>query len=102
MLRRISPSVVFDYREIKNRERDLESPKGKVMNDGVARMSPMVAMRIKAVLGLTVIPSAVQGRLGCAKGMWGVDVTEKSDKIWIETFLKGNGTSTERRSMRII
>lgn len=56
------------------------------MNDGVARMSPMVATRIKACLGLTVTPSAVQGRLGSAKGMWIVDVDETSDKIWIETF----------------
>lgn len=86
MLSRTRPSVIFDYREIKKQEHDLESPTGNVMNDGVARMFPMVATRIKAVLGPTVIPSAVQGRLGSAKGMWVVDVAEKSDKIWIETF----------------
>lgn len=56
------------------------------MNDGVARMSPAVAARIKVCLGLTVIPSAVQGRLGSAKGMWIVDVTESSDDLWIEIF----------------
>lgn len=56
------------------------------MNDGVARMSPAVARRIRACLGLTTTPSAVQGRLGGAKGMWIVDVSENSDKIWIETY----------------
>lgn len=49
-------------------------------------MSPAVATRIKVCLGLTVRPSAVQGRLGSAKGMWIVDATETSDKLWIETF----------------
>lgn len=53
-------------------------------------MSSMVVTRIKAMLGLTVTPSAVQGRLGCAKGMWIVDVTENSDEIWIETFPSQN------------
>lgn len=56
------------------------------MNDGIARMSPAVARDIRKHLGLSAIPSAVQGRLGSAKGMWIVDVTENSDDFWIETF----------------
>lgn len=56
------------------------------MNDGVARMSPAVARAIQASLGLSTTPSAVQGRLGSAKGMWIIDVTDKSDVTWIETF----------------
>lgn len=56
------------------------------MNDGVARMSPAVARAVQASLGLSTTPSAVQGRLGSAKGMWIIDVTDKSDVTWIETF----------------
>lgn len=56
------------------------------MNDGVARMSRKVAERIRALLGLSTIPSAVQGRLGSAKGMWIVDVNDSSDELWIETY----------------
>lgn len=58
------------------------------MNDGVARMSPAVARKIRACLGLTITPSAVQGRLGSAKGMWILDnrTSPTSDEIWIETY----------------
>lgn len=56
------------------------------MNDGIARMSPAVARSIRKRLGLSTIPSAVQGRLGSAKGMWIIDVTDTSDDVWIETF----------------
>ncbi|KAJ4420099.1 hypothetical protein N0V82_004546 [Gnomoniopsis sp. IMI 355080] len=61
---------------------------GDVMNDGVARMSPAVALQIRACLGLTSTPSAVQGRLGSAKGMWVLDsrIVSSSDKFSIETF----------------
>lgn len=58
------------------------------MNDGVARMSPAVARQIRTCLGLLGAPSAVQGRLGSAKGMWILDTqtSASSDEIWIETF----------------
>lgn len=58
------------------------------MNDGVARMSPAVARQIRTCMGLPNAPSAVQGRLGSAKGMWILDTqtSSSSDEIWIETF----------------
>ncbi|ROV99144.1 hypothetical protein VMCG_06683 [Cytospora schulzeri] len=62
------------------------SPSDKVMNDGVARMSRAVARQIRDRLGLRTCPSAVQGRLGSAKGMWVIDVTDTTDEVWIELY----------------
>lgn len=81
-----SPTVVFEPSQIRHRSEDILSPSGKVMNDGVARMSRAVARQIRDRLGLRTCPSAVQGRLGSAKGMWVIDVTDTTDKIWIETY----------------
>lgn len=88
VLSRTNPAVVFEPHQMMHRKRDVLSPKGQVMNDGVARMSPAVARQIRARLGLMVTPAAVQGRLGSAKGMWILDtrISPASDKIWIETF----------------
>lgn len=81
-----SPTVVFEPSQIRHRSKDILSPSGKVMNDGVARMSRAVARQIRDRLALRTCPSAVQGRLGSAKGMWVIDVTDTSDKVWIETY----------------
>lgn len=56
------------------------------MNDGAGRISPSLMRKIRDVLGLPTIPSAVQGRLGSAKGMWLVDVKDQSNEDWIETY----------------
>ena len=56
------------------------------MNDGIGRMSRGVARKIRDVLGLPDIPSAVQGRLGSAKGMWILDVADTGEECWIETY----------------
>lgn len=56
------------------------------MNDGAARISPSLMKKVRDVLGLQTIPSAIQGRLGSAKGMWVVDVAETSQTDWIETY----------------
>lgn len=58
------------------------------MNDGAGRISPSLMRKIRDVLGLQTIPSAVQGRLGSAKGMWLVDVKDHSNQDWIETYPK--------------
>lgn len=63
--------MVFEHDQIHHRREDLVSSSGKVMNDGVGKMSPAVARQIRVKLGLTITPSAVQGRLGSAKGMVG-------------------------------
>lgn len=80
--------MVFQPSQIICQEQDLLSPKDVVMNDGVGRMSPAVARHIRDALGLAFTPSAVQGRLGSAKGMWIIDtrIPPSSDEIMIETY----------------
>jgi hypothetical protein len=58
------------------------------MNDGMGRMSWGLCNKIAEELELGYIPSAFQGRLGSAKGMWirDVDSPEVEDDIWIETY----------------
>ncbi|KAI3392738.1 hypothetical protein diail_5252 [Diaporthe ilicicola] len=87
VLSRTIPTIVFEPDRIKHRAQDLLSPDGKrVMNDGVARMSKKAAKMIQQSLGLTSAPCAVQGRIGSAKGMWIIDVTDTTEEIWIETY----------------
>ncbi|KAJ0118190.1 hypothetical protein J7T55_008973 [Diaporthe amygdali] len=107
VLSRTIPTVVFEPGQIRHRTRDLRSPDGKkVMNDGVARMSKKVAKMIQTALGLSSPPCAVQGRLGSAKGMWIVDVTDTTDDIWIETYPSQRkwvleATDAEHRTLEI-
>lgn len=67
-----------------------DDPTKPVMNDGCALMSYGYAKAIwKAYGGSGVAPSAFQGRIGGAKGLWLVDYTDKHDKVsdrgyWIE------------------
>ena len=65
--------------------------KSKVMNDGCARISRSAARDITEALGLDTVPSAFQGRIGGAKGMWMVDALDESlpnsqreNGYWIE------------------
>ncbi|KAF3769514.1 hypothetical protein M406DRAFT_35624 [Cryphonectria parasitica EP155] len=89
VLSRTSPTVIFEPSQMRHYLEDIVSPTGKVMNDGIARMSPAVAKAIRDRLGLLTIPCAIQGRLGSAKGMWIVSEAPGapfSDEIWIETY----------------
>ncbi|GMF78351.1 unnamed protein product [Aspergillus oryzae] len=68
----------------------LEEPEGTpVMNDGCALMSRGLASRICDSLGITgATPSAFQGRIAGAKGLWMVDkhnstISTESD-VWIQ------------------
>ncbi|KAH7359228.1 RNA-dependent RNA polymerase [Plectosphaerella cucumerina] len=72
--------------QIRHRATDIISPTGKVMNDGIARMSTGLARRIQEEMGLEDLPSAFQGRFGSAKGLWICDTKDRSDDIWIETY----------------
>lgn len=85
-LSQTTPILVFEEGQICPRPVDLLSPTGKVMNDGIGRMSRGVARRVRDKLGLTDIPSAIQARIGSAKGMWLVDVNDTGDNLWIETY----------------
>lgn len=58
------------------------------MNDGAGKISPSLMRKVRDALGLQTIPSAVQGRLGSAKGMWLTDMTDLSHVDWIETYPK--------------
>ncbi|KAK3681744.1 RNA dependent RNA polymerase-domain-containing protein [Podospora appendiculata] len=80
------PVLVFEPDQIIDQPEDLLSPTGKVMNDGIGLMSRSVARKVRDVLGLTDIPSAVQGRMGPAKGMWLMDVLDTGDADWIQTY----------------
>jgi len=52
---------------------DIISPNGTIMNDGCSVCSPKVMRIIREKLGLEETPTAVQARLGGAKGLWFVD-----------------------------
>ncbi|KAL2128099.1 hypothetical protein VTI74DRAFT_9740 [Chaetomium olivicolor] len=80
------PAVTFEPDQIHHHSVDILSPVGKVMNDGIGRMSRSVARKIRDALGLSDIPSAIQGRMGSAKGMWLMDVADARDEDWIETY----------------
>ena len=80
------PAVTFEMEQLRHHPEDMLSPIGKVMNDGIGLMSRSVARKIRDALGLTDVPSAIQGRMGSAKGMWLMDVTDSGDGDWIETY----------------
>ena len=69
----------------------IPADKFKVMNDGCARISRAAAIDITELLGLDTMPSAFQGRIGGAKGVWMVDASDESlpnsqqgNRYWIE------------------
>ncbi|KJR81489.1 RNA-dependent RNA polymerase [Sporothrix schenckii 1099-18] len=85
-LSRTRATVVFEPSQIIHHEKDLLSPTGVVMNDGVARMSLSVARKLRSALELSDLPVAVQGRIGSAKGMWILDTEDIGREDWIETY----------------
>lgn len=85
-LSRTFSTIVFEPRSLRHCSSDLESPTGKVMNDGIGRMSLSVARKLRIELNLSDLPTAVQGRLGSAKGMWILDPFDYSGEDWIETY----------------
>ncbi|KAK1833678.1 RNA dependent RNA polymerase-domain-containing protein [Podospora conica] len=85
-LSQTTPVMVFELGQLCHRQEDILSEAGKVMNDGIGRMSIAVARKVRDRLGLTDIPSAIQARIGSAKGMWLVDVNDTGDGLWVETY----------------
>ncbi|ROT39867.1 hypothetical protein SODALDRAFT_377778 [Sodiomyces alkalinus F11] len=85
-LTRTHPTVVLEPSQIRHQPKDILSPTGNVMNDGIAGMSPALVRRIRDHLGLQDTPTGFQGRFGSAKGFWIRDDRDTSDDIWIETF----------------
>lgn len=79
--------MILDKDQIWDRPQDmLSGTTEEVMNDGAGRISPNLMRKLRDRLGLQTIPSAIQGRLGSAKGMWLVDVKDHSNEEWIETY----------------
>ncbi|KAI0382976.1 RNA dependent RNA polymerase-domain-containing protein [Hypomontagnella monticulosa] len=85
-LSRTRPTIVVQPEQIRHQPVDILSPTGKVMNDGIARISHGLARAIRDILRLADLPAGFQGRFGSAKGFWIRDTTDTSDDIWIETF----------------
>ena len=57
------------------------------MTDGAGRMSLALAYKIVSIMGLSHLPSAFQGRIGEAKGLWIVDpTTASSPEEWLEVY----------------
>ena len=81
------PSVIFDLDQIRPVS-DIFSPSGQCMTDGCARASPAVFREIwlSGILASKETPTAVQGRIGAAKGVWFVDplCDPLSEEKWVE------------------
>ncbi|VUC25396.1 unnamed protein product [Clonostachys rosea] len=86
-LSRTIPTVTLKHEQIRIRD-DVLSPHGKVMNDGIGRISRSLASKIATILGLTFSPCAYQARFGSAKGMWLIDLgdDEANEDDWIELY----------------
>lgn len=88
--------MVLEESQIRENPKDILSPLGEVMNDGVGRISPSLMRKIRDILGLQSIPSAIQGRLGSGKGMWMTDTTDLGHGDWIETYPKQRKWNCDR------
>ncbi|KAF3919079.1 hypothetical protein ABW21_db0204148 [Orbilia brochopaga] len=77
-----TPTVVFDTLDY------IEDIKvgNNCLTDGCGLVSPAVLRRIKTHLGLSYVPSAVQARIGPAKGLFVADpkAPVDSDEVWIK------------------
>jgi hypothetical protein len=82
-----TPTVTFARNEIRLVP-DIDSGRGECMTDGCAKASPAVFRELwrSGVLGIKETPTAVQGRIGGAKGIWYVDplADPRSDEMWVE------------------
>ncbi|OLN97828.1 putative RNA-dependent RNA polymerase 2 [Colletotrichum chlorophyti] len=85
-LSKTTPVVLLDFHQIRHRDHDMLSPAGNIMNDGIGRMSRGLARKVRDVVGLRDVPSAIQGRFGSAKGIWLIDIGDTEDQIWLETW----------------
>ncbi|EWY82913.1 hypothetical protein FOYG_14996 [Fusarium oxysporum NRRL 32931] len=85
-LSKTTPTVVLEKKQLRNYLMDEESPTGNVMNDGIGRVSLALMRKVQHALGLDYLPSAIQGRIGSAKGIWVLDIGTQPSRIWIETY----------------
>ncbi|KAF5585164.1 qde-1 RNA-dependent RNA polymerase [Fusarium pseudocircinatum] len=70
-----------------DRHTDIESPNGTPMNDGIGRISYSLLSEVRDVMGLDFLPTAIQARIGGAKGLWMMDSSPcPADERWIEIY----------------
>jgi hypothetical protein len=70
------PGVILNRQEFSHFRNIRNSHKGKIMNDGCARISKSLGREIALKIGLENIPSVFQARIGGAKGLWMVDTDD--------------------------
>lgn len=84
-LSRNTPTVILEKSQIRYKGDILSGE--EIMTDGAGRISRALAMRVAQTLGLSYLPSAFQGRLGEAKGVWSVHHQEDmGSEEWIEVY----------------
>jgi hypothetical protein len=79
------PTIVLQQNQFR-KVNDVIGDDGKeVMNDGSGRISLSLALAIQKQLGTPTLPTAIQGRISGAKGLWVVDLNgDASEGYWIE------------------
>ncbi|KAK2469549.1 hypothetical protein H9L39_18820 [Fusarium oxysporum f. sp. albedinis] len=81
------PTVLLMEKSIRHRHTDIESSNGTPMNDGIGRISHSLLREVRDVMGLDFLPTAIQARIGGAKGLWMMDLSPyPSDERWIEIY----------------
>jgi hypothetical protein len=57
------------------------------MNDGIGRISHSLLREVRDIMGLDFLLTAIQARIGGAKGLWMLDsISFPSDERWIEIY----------------
>ncbi|EPS39974.1 hypothetical protein H072_6215 [Dactylellina haptotyla CBS 200.50] len=103
------PTVVFEPDQIKPLP-DIYSNQGNCLTDGCGLVSPAVLREVKRIHGLEFLPSAIQARIGSAKGLWVLDPDPKhltSDELWIkirpeQTKFNGISDDVAHRTLDIV
>ncbi|GKU09881.1 unnamed protein product [Fusarium langsethiae] len=86
-LSKTTPTVLLMEDSIRHRPADIESPNGTPMNDGIGRISHSLLREVRDIMGLDFLPTAIQARIGGAKGLWMLDsISFPSDERWIEIY----------------
>ncbi|GKU11953.1 unnamed protein product [Fusarium langsethiae] len=72
-LSKTTPTVLLMEKSIRHRRTDIESSNGTPMNDGIGRISHSLLREVRDIMGLDFLPTAIQARIGGAKGLWMMD-----------------------------
>jgi hypothetical protein len=84
-LSKTTPTIVLKQHQFRKVE-DVMGDDGKeVMSDGSGRMSLSLGLAIQKQLGIPTLPTALQGRISGAKGLWVVDLNGNAgEDYWLE------------------